>query len=173
MADLVSNEIRDHRLEAAATAIDVYAQHIESVAALKEAGRPTALLRSFNMLSSAAAQSVGAIGGQEVRMTQSLDKIHDTEDGRPNAGEFRPGSNRTFLAAHRRNLKRLKKAFDKAKVTFGEKQAVAAARAKSHKQSSARLSKIASKVLSGKEPTASEVKALAASVLSQDELRGA
>ncbi len=40
------------------------------------------------------------------------------------------------------------------------------------KQSSPKLSTIASKVLSGKKLTASQVKSLAASVLSQDEKKG-
>ncbi|WP_322895461.1 MULTISPECIES: hypothetical protein [unclassified Yoonia] len=40
------------------------------------------------------------------------------------------------------------------------------------KQSSPRLSTIASKVLSGKKPTSAEAKSLAASVLGQDETKG-
>ena len=40
------------------------------------------------------------------------------------------------------------------------------------KQSSSKASTIAGKVLSGKKPTATETKTLAASVLSQDEKKG-
>lgn len=40
------------------------------------------------------------------------------------------------------------------------------------KQSSSKASTIAGKVLGGKNPTAAEVKTLAASVLSQDETKG-
>lgn len=40
------------------------------------------------------------------------------------------------------------------------------------KQSSSKVSTLASKVLTGKKPTASEAKSLAASVLSQDETKG-
>lgn len=40
------------------------------------------------------------------------------------------------------------------------------------KQSSSKVSTIAGKVLGGKKPTAGEAKALAASVLSQDEVKG-
>lgn len=40
------------------------------------------------------------------------------------------------------------------------------------KQSSSKVSTIAGKVLAGKKPTKSEVKSLAASVLSQDEIKG-
>ena len=40
------------------------------------------------------------------------------------------------------------------------------------KESTSRVSTIASKVLSGKPPTKTEVKTLAASVLSQDEKKG-
>lgn len=40
------------------------------------------------------------------------------------------------------------------------------------KQSSPKVSTLASKVLAGKKPTASEAKTLAASVLSQDEKKG-
>ena len=40
------------------------------------------------------------------------------------------------------------------------------------KQSSSKVSTIASKVLAGKKPTAGEAKALAGSVLSQDETKG-
>ena len=40
------------------------------------------------------------------------------------------------------------------------------------KQSSSKVSTIASKVLAGKKPSAGEAKSLAASVLSQDETKG-
>lgn len=45
-------------------------------------------------------------------------------------------------------------------------------RAGARKQSSNKTSSIAGKVLAGKKPTPKEVKALAASVLSQDEKKG-
>lgn len=40
------------------------------------------------------------------------------------------------------------------------------------KKSSSKASSIAAKVLAGKKPTASEIKTLAGSVLSQDEVKG-